>query len=847
MPGSTLLLEAPPGAGKTTRVPLALLQHGVADRIWMLEPRRLAAKAAAERLAATLGESLGGRVGYSVRLESRTSKHTALEVITSGLFLRRLQADPSLTSAGSAAGCVIVDEFHERGADTELALVLLRQARELLNPELRILVMSATLELEGLAQQWPEARVLRSEGRSHPVQIAHQAPRQGESLPAQVVRGLEQHWLDWHGLEQAKQPQTVLIFLPGQREISATAQALAATGWAGELEIVSLHGHLSLAEQGGAIAPARRSGGKLVLATSIAESSLTIEGVSLVIDSGLSRRSRYDPASGMDGLVTVPASQASAEQRRGRAGRLGPGRCLRLWSPAEQQRRPGFDPPELLEVDPLPMALQLAQWGSPLGQGLPWLVPPPTAALAEARELLGQLGALDPEGRLTPHGRRMAQLGLHPRLAHMLLRGAERGWQHLAAELAVLLSERDPLDRREAGCDLGARLAWLRQAPRGQLERLRQDLLRQLNRQRHRPEADPDTTGPLTGPPGPPPAGPPAGPPAEAAALLLSWAYPDRVALRRSSPTEPGAPAGRFLLRNGRGALLHPQDPFANQAALAVAGIDGQGPDGRILLALPLPQALLHELALAEGVCLPLLSWDRQAERVRCEQRLCLGALVLERRPWNDPDPEQVLAVLLEAIAAKGLSCLPWSEPNRQLQMRLQLAHDRRGSPWPPRHAAHLETHLARWLSPHLLGLRSLAELRQIDLGEALWGELGWGERQELERLLPSQLTLPSGRAATLDYSSGTPVLAVKLQEMFGALQNPRVLEGQLPVRLELLSPAGRPTAITDDLAYFWEQTYPQVRRELRGRYPKHPWPEDPKAAVATGLTKRRFQHQNGP
>ena len=820
-PGSSLLLQAPPGAGKTTRVPLALLEalqdQGLASggRIWMLEPRRLAAKLAAQRLAAELGQAVGERVGYSVRLESRTSAATRLEVLTSGLFLRRLQADPEL----DGVSCVIVDEFHERGADTELALVLLRQARELLNPQLRVVVMSATLQLEELAAVWPEAQVLRSDGREHPVEVTHQSPRPDEPLSRQLLRAIEQQWLD-HGSERG----TALVFVPGQREIRAAQEAISATDWGRALEICPLHGNLTLAEQARAIAPPRSPAGKLVLATSIAESSLTIAGVTLVIDAGLSRRNRFDPVSGMDALITAPASQASAEQRRGRAGRLGPGRCVRLWSAAEQQRRPLFDSPELLEADPVPLALQLALWGAPLGEGLPWLTPPPAPALQEARSLLGQLGALDAAGQLSRHGRAMGQLGIHPRLAHLLLQGAEQGWPDLAADLAVLLSERDPLASHHQGADLGERLAWIQQPQRhnrtwARLVQQKQALLRQL-------PTSPRRTTPA--------------PPAEAAALLLSWAYPERVALSR------GDGQGRYLLRSGRGAVLHAQDPLAAQPALAVASVDGQGRDARILLALPLAPGLLRELAATQGQSQEHISWDSQAQRVRSERQLQLGALVLERQPLDDPDPEAVRAVLLAQIAAQGLQLLPWSASSRQLQSRLALMHSQRGSPWPPRDDAALLASLEDWLGPQLLGLRSLDDLRQLDLHEALWSELHWERRQELERLLPPELPIASGRRARLDYGEGRPVLAVKLQELFGTSVHPTVLEGALRVRLELLSPAGRPTAISEDLPHFWAHTYPQVRRELRGRYPKHPWPEDPSVAVATGLTKRQFNSRTG-
>ncbi len=829
-PGATVLLQAPPGAGKTTRVPLALREQldatGLAGgRIWMLEPRRLAAKAAAQRLAAELGEPLGQRVGYSVRLESRTSAATRIEVLTSGLFLRRLQADPAL----EGVACVVFDEFHERGADSDLALALVRQARELVSPELRLVVMSATLDLAPLAAQLPEAQVLQSQGRSFPVAVDHLRPREGERLDQLVLRALEQHWIN-----QRLDHETVLVFLPGQREIQACLRAIGATDWGAAIECVALHGNLPLAAQSQAIAPAKTPEGKVVLATSIAESSLTLAGVRLVIDSGLSRRSRFDPQSGMDGLVTVAASLASAEQRAGRAGRLEAGRCLRLWSPAEQQRRPSFDPPELLEIDPLPLALPLAAWGDPRGDDLDWLDPPPAAPLLEARDLLLQLGAIDAKGTLLPHGLHLAHLGLHPRLAHMLLMGKAMQSLDLACELAALLSERDPLKRDEAGSDLMPRLDWLRrQSGRSPLRQLQEQWRRQVTSLHPgQPAAKPRPEAAA------PKASPQEAAPTEAAmaARLVSLAYPERVALARAGSNH------RFLMRGGRGALLHPMDSLVGCEALAIATADGQGSDARIGLALPIARAELVAIAEAgAGQWQCTAQWDGAGQRVRCEQILQLGALVLARRPWHGPSGELVQQALLEGLGELGLGALPWSDRSRQLQQRLALVHQRLGEPWPNGHLDHLLTHLNEWLGPHLDGLRSLDELKGLDLCEALWAEAPWRLRTELDDLLPTALTVPSGRDVPLDYANGEPVLAVKLQELFGATSTPRVLAGQLPVTVHLLTPAGRPAAITQDLAGFWAGSYQEVRRDLRGRYPKHPWPEDPTQAIATGLTKARL------
>jgi len=851
-PGATVVLQAPPGAGKTTRVPLNLLAaFGAEERILLIEPRRLATRAAAERLAAGLGEAVGEQVGYSVRLERRNSPRTRLEVLTGGLFLRRLQADPAL----EGVACVIFDEFHERGAEADLALALVRQARSLLRPELRLLVMSATLDLEPLAAGLDGATVITSRGRSFPVAVDHQRPRERERLEQQVVRALESHWL-----EERDPGETVLVFLPGQREIGDAQRAIEATAWGRAVACTPLHGQLSLADQGEAIGPARTAAGKVVLATSIAESSLTIAGVTLVIDAGLSRRNRFDPATGLDRLVTLPASLASAEQRRGRAGRLGPGRCLRLWAPGEEQRRADFDPPELLVCDPLPIVLQLAEWGDALGEELSWIDPPPAAALQEARERLEQFGALDGGGRITAAGRAMAGLGLSPRLAHMLLRAQACGCLELGCELAVLLSERDPLNAREAGSDLLHRLDWLRARPgeaadrqahgrafqRRELQKLQAELKRQVLAASRREGASEARDTAPTPPPGitansAKPTGDEgfsAASEEAMAARLLGWAYPERIALSR------GRGDGRFLMRSGRGAVLHPDDSLADTAALAIATADGEGAEARVRLAVRLERADLEELAAAQGQESLEARWDPQAERVRCERSLRLGALVLARTPWPEARGEEVQAAMADGLRQLGLAALPWCPRSRSLQQRLGLAHRWLGPPWPDRRLERLEDDPAAWLGERLAGLRSRQDLRQLDLIEALWGELHWAERQQLERWFPETIAVPSGRRVALDYVGEEPVLAVKLQEMFGATVSPTLLDGRLPVTVQLLSPAGRPAARTRDLAGFWSSGYAEVRRELRGRYPKHPWPEDPRQAVATALTKARLERE---
>lgn len=817
--GATVLLQAPPGAGKTTRVPLAILEAlDPAVQILLIQPRRLAARAAAQRLAEALAEPMGERVGYSVRLESRRSPRTRLLVVTPGVFLRMLQADPAL----EGWALVVFDEVHERRADLDLALALLRQARQVLRPEMRLLLMSATLDLEPLAAALDGATVLTSMGRSHPVEVHYQPPRPDEPLERQVLRALESWWLP----ERAS-GETVLVFLPGQREIRGVQRAIASTPWGEGLACVPLHAQLPLAAQSEAIGPAADPEGKVVLATAIAESSLTLAGVRLVIDSGLSRLARFDPSTGMDGLVTLPSSQASAEQRRGRAGRLGPGCCVRLWSPAEQERRPPFTTPEILETDPLPLALQLAAWGAGQGKDLPWIDPPPPALLSQALGLLEQLEAVDGEGHLTAHGRSLLQLGLHPRLGHMLLLAEKNGWLPLAAALAAVLNEQDPLAGQQGGGDLLLRLDWLvAAAPAGAgrhrlLRRLQRDLERQVARAvgRSNPQL------------------PPSDPDGQISARLIGWAFPEWIALTR------GQGDGRFLLHNGRGARVHPQDPLASAKALAIAAVDGAGQEAWVRLAVRLDRPALADLAAPTLVVRHQARWDPASERVRCEEERCFGALVLARRAWTEVPEERVRQAMVAGLETMGLEALPWTAATLQLQQRLALAHAHLGAPWPDRRWETLKAHPQSWLVPFLdPTMRSRADLARFPLVEALWADCDWQARQQLESLLPTHLSVPSGRRVPLDYGGEGPVLAVKLQEMFGPVPTLRLLGGRLPLTLHLLSPAGRPLAITSDLERFWREGYGAVRRELRGRYPRHPWPDNPLQAVPTALTHARLR-----
>ena len=834
MPGATVLLQSPPGAGKTTRVPLALLGEiagtkPLPGRTLMLEPRRLAARAAATRLAVSLKEPLGERVGYSVRHEHKRSSRTQIEAMTDGLFLRRLQNDPEL----SGINCVIFDEFHERSRNSELALALVREAQELLRPDLCLLLMSATLDLTNLRAQLPHAQVLTSEGKAFPVETQHLPPRPHEPLEGRVLRAIEQE------LAQLPMPQdggdhpsTVLVFLPGLREIERCRQRLLKSGLLNQWEIIALHGRQSLTEQGRALRPCNQErDGRVVLATSIAESSLTLDGVRLVIDCGLTRHSQFDPGTGMEGLITVPASQASADQRRGRAGRQNAGRCIRLWSPAEQQRRPAHDIPELQRADPQPTVLDLALWGAGLGESLPWLEPPPRAALQEGRRQLLELGALNAEGRPTNTGQTLARFGSHPRLGLLLLQAHALGRPQLGADLAAILNERDLLSHHNHGSDLWSRMLFLRNnrsSSRLAGDRAAADRLRTVREQSRRwlqqlsqveQEQEP-LNNDLTD--------------EQIAAQLVATAFPEWIAVAR-----PGQ-RGQFLLRQGRGAALQVSDPLDGAEALAIAQLDLGDTRAKIRLALPLTHQWVRDLADQKGHWQERVLWDEQTKRVRAERVLQLGALELERHALQQASCEKSREVLVKQLSKDGLSALPWSPRTEQLRSRLALAHQRLGAPWPLRTLQHLEKNPDTWIGHTLMGCRGWDDIEEEQLIEALWGDLAWSNRQQLDQLLPTQIKIPSGRNAALDYQNDDVVLSVKLQEMFGRLEGPAVLNGQLPVTIELLSPAGRPLQRTRDLAGFWEGSYKDVRKEMRGRYPKHPWPEDPTNAEPTAKRKAR-------
>ena len=814
---NAVVLQAPPGAGKTTQVPLALLREPWlgAQKILILEPRRLAARAAAARMAELLGEPVGRTVGYRIRFESRVSEQTRIEVLTEGILTRRLQHDPAL----EGVGLVIFDEFHERSLHADLALALCIDALRSLREDLRLLVMSATLDTEAVATLLGGAPVVTSAGRSFPVAVRY-TPRDPEGSIAQVVHAGVRRAL-------AEEPGDVLAFLPGGREIRQAEEALRNDSELSGLLVCPLYGDLPREDQDRALRPDPQGRRKVVLATSIAETSLTIEGIRVVVDAGWARQPRFDPRSGLSRLVTVRVSQDAAEQRAGRAGRLGPGVCYRLWSEATQCSLPARFSPEILNADMAPLALELAQWGVRDARQLAWIDPPPPGALAQARDLLRELGALDRDGMLTPMGQAMAGLPLHPRLAHMLLEGKAIGRGALACDVAALLSERDIL-MNGAGCDLGERLealwAYREEGRSGarrwgadpaacaRVEQAVQQWRRLLDIEDAAQPGDLDDAG-----------------------ILIALAYPDRIAVRRESDS------ARYLLSGGRGARLPQGDRLARHAYLAVAHLDAGSAEGVIHLAAPVQLAALRAHLRSRIRVHDVVRWDGQEEAVAARREERIGEAVLEARRLEAADPAAMGAAMGEGVRRLGLAALPWTEAAREWQARvLSLRHWLPEEGWPDVSDAQLEATLEEWLVPHLVGMTRAEHLKRLDLLAILRGRLDWQQQARLEEGAPTHVQAPSGSRLRLRYQPGEPpVLAVKLQEMFGLADGPRVAWGKVPVVLHLLSPAQRPIQVTQDLRGFWERTYAEVKKELKGRYPKHPWPDDPWNATPTARTKR--------
>lgn len=808
------VLIAEPGAGKTTRTPLELLQTPwMADMgMILLEPRRVAARSAAVYMAAQLGEPVGETVGYRIRSESKTSSRTRITVVTEGILTRMLQHDPALTEVG----LILFDEFHERSIHADLGLALTLQSRELLREDLRVLVMSATLDAEPVAALLGGAPIVESRGVMYPVETIYAGRPSQEPLEAAVARTVQRALAEREG--------GVLVFLPGANEIRRAQAALAGGVLPAGVEVAPLYGALPQQEQQHALAEAAAGGRKVVLATSIAETSLTVPGITAVIDCGLRRTALFSPRTGMSRLVTVPAARDSADQRRGRAGRTAPGVCYRLWSEAEDRALSPATPPEILEADLTPLALELAAWGASGPDELAWLDPPPEAPYGQAIQLLGQLGALDQAGRLTAHGRRMAGLGLHPRLAQMLLRAWPLGLARPACLLAGLLEEPGAL---KGGADLRDHLAVLMAArsgrkPKGGASSLIADegALRRIDlvsKQWERLLADQ-----FSGEAAPAP---------EAdweryCGLLVSFAYPDRMAKRRSD--------GRYLLRSGRGAAFHRSDPLAAESYLAIADVDDGGIESRIWLAAPFEESWFSKFYHNEVTENRTAEWDEQAGAVRARKTLTLDALVLKEVPDPDPDPGLIQQALVRVIKEQGAQVLPWNPKARQLQSRILFLREL-DSKWPDVSDEALAKQAEEWFLPYISGMKKKRDLQSLQMPMILETRLGWELCRELDREAPSHLPVPSGSKVQLQYDSpGNPFAAVRLQEVFGMLDTPRIGYGTVPVVLHLLSPASRPVQVTSDLANFWQHTYFEVKKDLKGRYPKHYWPDDPWTAQAT-------------
>ena len=808
-----LVLEAPPGAGKTTQVPLALLEAPWlgTQKIIVLEPRRVAARSAAQFMARQRGEDVGGTVGYRIRFENRVSARTRIEVVTEGILTRMLQDDPMLEGVGA----LLFDEFHERHLSADLGLALALDVQSQLREDLRLVVMSATLDGQRLAR-FLDAPRLSSEGRSFPVEVSHFPARRDEALELQARRAVQQ--------ALATHPGDVLVFLPGQREIGRVMAGLQDSLDA-TVEVLALHGELPVEQQARVLQPADDGRRRVVLATNVAESSVTLPGVRVVIDSGLAREPRYDPNSGFTRLDGVSIAQASADQRAGRAGRVAAGWAWRLWPQSqrlEPQRRA-----EIEQVELAALALELAAWGS---SDLRFVDPPPAGPLAAARELLQRLGALSPEATITALGRRMLALGTHPRLAAMLLAPRDSDGQALAADIAALLEARDPL--RLGGDALAARwraLAALRNgrvppnANRSGLAAI--DAAARQWRRRLRCDA-----------------APPASVEAHRIGDLLAHAFPDRIAFRH--PADPL----RYLLANGRSARLHELSDLRGEPWLVASELRHESRDGLLQRGAPVDENHLRAAFPERFVTADDVRWDGERRALVALRETRFDRIVMDSRSAGRVDPARAAQALVAAVGELGLQALPWTGGLRQWQARVESL--RRWMPeldLPDCSDSALLTTRTQWLQPAFEGMTRLDALDETRFGDALRGRLAWSQRQQLDRLSPLRITVPSGleRGITyaLDSETGEPeppVLAVKLQELFGLSDTPRIADGRIPLTLHLLSPGGRPLQVTQDLRSFWASTYAEVRKEMKGRYPRHPWPEDPWTAAATHRAKPR-------
>ena len=807
-----VVLQAPPGAGKTTRVPMALLEADWlgTKKIIMLEPRRIAARAAARFMAESLGEPVGQTVGYRVRQDNKVGPKTRIEVVTEGILTRMLQNDPALEDYA----VIIFDEFHERNLNSDLGLALCLDAQQGLRDDLRVLVMSATLDGLAVAKLLDNAPMLTSEGRSFRVEIRHQPVkasfvRERHDFLREVTRAI---------LTALKEEEgSVLVFLPGAGEIRQVFSALQESSLNKDVIVAPLFGQLTVSEQDAAIQPAPTGKRKIVLATAIAETSLTIEGIRVVIDSGLMRNPRFDPNTGLTQLVTSTVSQASADQRSGRAGRLQAGVCYRLWSSSTHLLP--YTNPEIIDADLAPLLLELGQWGVSDINELRWLDSPPAPHVAQARDLLHQLGAMDAQSKITSHGKAMAKWAAHPRLAHMMLRANEIGAGALACEVAALLNERDVLRGRMRDSDLRLRIEAVRDRTRsteidqGAVRQVRETASQWQRQMKVKPDPAQDDLSMI--------------------GVVLAYAYPDRIACRRDNS------GARYLLANGRGAMLNEGDLLSTEEFIVAAHLDGKR-EARIFLAAGIyrEHLLRYHEDLMQQHC--FVEWYERNACVLARRQLRLGEVVIDDTPWKDADPEAIQQALLNGIKTRGLKCLPWNDNARELQSRINFLHQQLDGDWPDLSDVALLESLEDWLLPYLDNMSRLAHLNKLNLHSILLACLPWEQQRQLDALAPTHLDVPSGSRIRLDYTHSPPVLAVRLQEMFGLTDTPRIANGRVAVLLHLLSPARRPVQITQDLAGFWKSSYHDVKKDLKGRYPKHHWPDNPLEAQATARAKRR-------
>jgi ATP-dependent helicase HrpB len=795
------VLVAPPGAGKTTRVPLALLDAPwlKGRKIIMLEPRRIAARASAERMAKTLGERAGETVGYRVRFGSKISRATRIEVVTEGIFARQILDDPELT--GVAA--VLFDEFHERSLDADLGLALARDAQTGLREDLRILVMSATLDGARVAKLLGDAPVVASEGRAFPVETRY--------LGRKPDAPLERQMADAIATALRADPGSVLAFLPGAAEIRRTQNFLSERVHDASIEIVPLFGALDAAVQDRAIAPAPKGQRKVVLATSIAETSLTIEGVRIVVDSGMARVPRYEPDIGLTRLETVRASRAAVDQRRGRAGRTEPGVCYRLWDEPQTASLAAYTQPEILSADLSSMVLDLAQWGVSDPTTLAFLDSPPAPALKEANSLLAELGALDGDGRITAEGQSLRALALPPRLARMIVDSHRLGAGEEAAEIAAILTERG---LGGDSVDLDVRLDQFRR-DRAQRASSARSLAQRWASQVASTEGPPaEDTAPSTG-------------------IMLAFAFPDRVARNRGN--------GSFVLANGRGAAVEQTSPLARAPYIAVGELTGTAAQGRILLAASITQADIELRFAGQIENAEEVSFDRTAMALRARRKKTLHAITLSEAPMALSPSAETARIFAAGLIAAGFDKLPWSKSLQQWRDRVMFLRKAEGDSWPDLSDAALAAEAENWLVPVLYDKISLKEVSAGDLSDTMMGLLPWELRARLEREAPTHFEAPTGTMLAIDYEAEQgPTIAVRLQELFGLNTHPSIAKGAVPLVLELLSPAQRPVQVTRDLPGFWRGSYAAVRSDLRGRYPRHPWPEDPASALPTRRVKPR-------